>query len=77
MKSASQRALFANITKRDNGNTPNQGKTCRTCHWRERWQCGGSIIQFCKVIPSKRTFNGLKKIKVTNPACDLYKEDEK
>ena len=21
--------------------------TCRTCRHRERWQCGGKIIQFC------------------------------
>ena len=51
------------------------GKTCRTCRWRQRWQCGGSIIQYCARIPSNRTFNGLLKIKVTNRACDLYQEE--
>ena len=52
------------------------GKTCRTCRWRERWQCGGSIIQYCRRNPSNRTFNGLMKIKVTNRACDLYQEEK-
>ena len=76
MKSASLQALALNLAKRDNGSTNNKGKTCRTCFWRKRWECGGSIIQYCKVIPSKRTFNGMKKIKVTNPACDLYNEEK-
>lgn len=22
-------------------------KTCRQCSHRERWQCGGSVIQYC------------------------------
>lgn len=48
-------------------------ETCRTCAHRERWKCGGSIIQYCGVRKSNRTFNGLLKIKVTNPRCELYK----
>lgn len=48
-------------------------ETCRTCANRERWQCGGSIIQYCGVRKSNRTFNGLLKIKVTMPACEVYK----
>lgn len=48
-------------------------KFCRTCAHREPWQCGGKIIQYCGVRKSKRTFNGLLKIKVTNPSCELYK----
>lgn len=52
-------------------------KTCRTCANRQRWQCGGSWIQYCGVRKSKRTFNGLLKIKVTNPACELYKKEIK
>lgn len=46
--------------------------TCRTCAHRQRWACGGSIIQYCAVRPSNRTRNGLLKIKVTNPACAAY-----
>ena len=56
---------------------PFPGKTCRTCAHRERWDCGNSttrIIQYCGKIKSGRTRNGLLKIKVTNPACSLYKE---
>lgn len=45
---------------------------CRTCAHRQRWECGGSIIQYCGVRKSNRTFNGLMKIKVTNPACAAY-----
>ena len=51
-------------------------KTCRTCAKRQRWQCGGSIIQYCGVRKSNRTQNGLLKIKVTNPACELYDEEK-
>lgn len=50
-------------------------KFCRTCKHRERWECGGSIIQYCGVRHSNRTFNKLLKIKVTNPACDAYEEE--
>lgn len=50
------------------------GTTCRTCANRERWECGGRVIQYCRAIPSKRTFNHLKKIKVTNTKCHLYRE---
>ena len=49
-------------------------KTCKTCAHRQRWHCGGSIIQYCGMRKSKRTFNGLLKIKVINPACELYEE---
>lgn len=51
---------------------PNE--TCRSCEHRERWRCGGSIIQYCGVRKSNRTENGKLKIKVTMPACPLYKK---
>jgi hypothetical protein len=51
-------------------------KTCRTCVHRQRWECGGRVIQYCRVRRNGRTYNGLLKIKVTNPACALYKEME-
>lgn len=50
--------------------------TCRTCVHRQRWECGGRVIQYCGVRRSGRTFNGLLKIKVTNQACKLYKAIE-
>ena len=56
---------------------PKDGPKCRTCQHRQRWHCGGSIIQYCGVRKSNRTFNGLLKIKVTNNACAAYKEEEK
>ena len=51
-------------------------KFCRTCAHRQRWQCDGSVIQYCSARKSRRTFNGLLKIKVTNPACMAYKEEK-
>lgn len=51
-------------------------KFCRTCAYRERWECESKVIQYCAKRKSNRTFNGLLKIKVTNPACELYKEDK-
>lgn len=36
--------------------------TCRTCKHRQRWQCGGRVIQYCGKQHSNRTFNHLKKI---------------
>ena len=57
---------------------PNDGKTCRTCSHRQRWCLGPVRVgQYCGVRSSKRTQNGLLKIKVTNRACGFYKEDEK
>ncbi len=50
-------------------------KFCRTCIHRQRWECGDSVIQYCSKRKSNRTFNRLLKIKVTNPACELYKEE--
>jgi hypothetical protein len=48
--------------------------TCRDCVFRQRWKCGGSIIQYCGITKSNRTFNKLKKIKVTNPSCDRFQK---
>jgi hypothetical protein len=48
------------------------GKTCFTCSHRERWECGGRIIQYCGAIKSNRTENGKLKIKCKKPACGLY-----
>lgn len=56
---------------------PNNGATCRTCEHRQPWQCGGSVIQYCGIRGSNRTFNKLLKIKVTNPACAYYQELKK
>lgn len=49
--------------------------TCRTCIHRQRWQCGGKVVQYCGVRSSNRTENGLLKIKVTTPACEQYKKE--
>jgi hypothetical protein len=48
---------------------------CRTCIHRERWQCGGTTIQYCGVRKSNRTDNGKLKIKAKNPACASYKKE--
>jgi hypothetical protein len=48
--------------------------TCRNCIHRQRWAMGRRFIQYCGVRKSRRTVNGLLKIKVTRPACSQYKE---
>lgn len=53
-----------------------KGKTCNTCVHRERHQMGGSIIQYCGIRKSKRTENGLLKIKCKMQACSSYKKLE-
>ncbi len=49
-------------------------ETCNTCIYRQRWECGSKIIQYCGVRKSNRTDNGLLKIKCKNEACSLYKK---
>ena len=51
-----------------------KGYTCLTCENRQRWQCGGRVIQYCGVRKSNRTDNGLLKIRAKDPACPFYKE---
>lgn len=51
--------------------------TCKDCVHRERWQCGGSIFQYCSVRTSNRTDNGLLKIKCKTEACSQFKKIEK
>lgn len=49
-------------------------ETCLNCQHRERHQCGGSIIQYCGVRKSNRTYNGQLKIKCKSPACSSFKK---
>jgi hypothetical protein len=50
-----------------------KGLTCNTCEHRQRWECGGRIIQYCGNRHSNRTENKLLKIKCKTAACGLYK----
>ena len=50
-------------------------ETCRKCVNRERWECNSKVISYCTAQRSGRTFNGFKKIKATDTACELYKEE--
>lgn len=52
-------------------------KFCRSCEHRQRWRCGGKVIQYCGVRKSNITDNGLMKIKVTMPACIHYEPEIK
>jgi len=47
---------------------------CRTCKHRERWECGGKIIQYCGVRKSNRTHNGKLKIKCKDKACGRWEK---
>ena len=51
-------------------------ETCRTCKNRQRWQCGGSVFQYCGARTSNRTDNGLLKIKCKDKACSVWEEDK-
>lgn len=50
--------------------------TCRVCINRQRTQCNSKVFQYCKVRKSKRTANGLLKIKCKDVACNLFKSEE-
>jgi hypothetical protein len=52
-------------------------ETCLNCEHRERHQCGGSIIQYCGIRKSNRTYNGQLKIKCKTPACSSFLKREK
>lgn len=57
-------------------NAPHDGHTCRECGNRQRWELNehsNKIGQYCAVRKSKRTFNGLLKIKCNQAACCLFK----
>lgn len=49
---------------------------CKDCQHRQRWQCGGRVIQYCALTQSNRTFNGLKKITVKMTCGKFEKESE-
>jgi len=52
-------------------------KRCRTCIHRKRYalnEHSEKIVQCCEMQPSKRSNSGLKTIRVTDLACNLYHE---
>ena len=51
-------------------------RTCKTCKHRQRWECNSKVFQYCAVRKSKRTANGLLKIKCKQPACGMYQEEK-
>lgn len=56
---------------------PNKSKdTCKDCQHRERWDYSGKIFQYCGIRKSRRTSNGLLKIKCKNIACEGFKRAE-
>jgi len=48
------------------------GRTCRECEHRERWQCNSKVFQYCGKRKSNRTSNGQLKIKCKDKACALF-----
>lgn len=56
---------------------PHDDKTCKDCEHRQRWQCGGSVIQYCSITKSNKTHNGLLKIKCKDIACSKFKESKR
>jgi hypothetical protein len=55
--------------------TKQPDKFCRECLHRQRWQCGGTVIQYCGKRKNKRTENGLLKIKCKNVACCYFEKN--
>lgn len=52
--------------------------TCGNCKHRQRWELNDhstKVVQSCALQKSRRTGNGLKRIKVTNPSCHLYEKE--
>jgi beta-lactamase superfamily II metal-dependent hydrolase len=54
-------------------NSKENKNTCKDCKHRERWQCNSKVFQYCKVRKSKRTQNGLLKIKCKDKSCLMFK----
>ena len=48
--------------------------TCLSCVNRQRWECNSKVFQYCGIRKSKRTSNGLLKIKCKTRACGLYEK---
>ncbi len=46
--------------------------TCKDCKHCQRWQCNSKVFHYCGVRKSKRTQNGLLKIKCKDKACLLF-----
>lgn len=51
-----------------------KNETCRHCKHRQRWgfNYSNKITQHCALQPDKRNRTGLKRIKVTDKACDRF-----
>ena len=56
---------------------PRNPNKCGTCAHIQRWECGGRHFFYCGARKSKRTDNGLLKVKCKNEACELYKQENK
>lgn len=53
-------------------------RTCRYCKHRKRYSLNpysNKVVQCCELQPSKRSNSGFKTIKVTDQACDNYKQE--
>lgn len=47
---------------------------CKQCRHSQRWEISDKYFWYCKARKSKRTSNGLLKIKANQEACDNFKE---
>ena len=59
-------------------NAPHVGHTCRECGHRQRWLTNDHatrVTQYCTERKSRRTSNGLLKIKCNQAACCLFVKD--
>ena len=47
-------------------------KTCKDCKHLDPWKYNTKTFFYCKLIKSKRTVNGLKKVDCKDQACYLF-----
>jgi hypothetical protein len=63
--------LFVDLPKSEK---PQRKEKCGSCVHIEKWEYGSTRCGFyCNAVKSKKTTNGLLKVKCKNTACDLFK----
>jgi hypothetical protein len=69
-----QQTLFDIPTMETAGKTSPKN-FCRECLHRQRWKCNSKVFQYCAKRKSKRTENGLLKIKCKISACGYFEKE--
>jgi len=54
---------------------PNADKICGKCADYQRWECKSKVFAYCGVTHSRRTDNGLLKVKYHQQACGKWRPE--